>query len=78
MHSRVISNWNTDRHMSTAAKQCSGSVCQRYGSEDPHPDPYQNVTDPELGYLICKCYPESFSICTGTKKHQSFCKPDSI
>jgi hypothetical protein len=27
----------------------SGSVSQRYGSEDldPHPDPYQNVTDPE-------------------------------
>jgi hypothetical protein len=29
--------------------QCfgSGSVSQRYGSEDPHPDPYQNVTDPQ-------------------------------
>jgi hypothetical protein len=39
--------------------QCSGSVCRpprsasgsvslRYGSEnpDPHPDPYQNITDP--------------------------------
>jgi hypothetical protein len=25
----------------------SVSVCQRYGSEDPHPDPYQNVTDPQ-------------------------------
>jgi hypothetical protein len=25
----------------------SGSVRQRYGSEDPHPDPYQNVTDPQ-------------------------------
>jgi hypothetical protein len=50
VHSRVISNWNTDRHMSTAAKQCSGSVCQRYGSEDPHPDPYQNVTVPEHCY----------------------------
>ncbi len=25
----------------------SGSVSQRYGSEDPDPDPYQNVTDPE-------------------------------
>jgi hypothetical protein len=26
----------------------SGSVSQRYGSGDldPHPDPYQNVTDP--------------------------------
>ncbi len=28
-----------------------GSVCQRYGSEeqDPHPDPYQNVTDSHHG-----------------------------
>jgi hypothetical protein len=25
------------------------SVSQRYGSEDPHPDPYQNVADPERG-----------------------------
>jgi hypothetical protein len=27
----------------------SGSVTQRYGSEDPHPhpDPYQNATDPQ-------------------------------
>jgi hypothetical protein len=25
----------------------SGSVRQRYGSADPDPDPYQNVTDPE-------------------------------
>ncbi len=27
----------------------SGSVSQRYGSEDQdqHPDPYQNVTDPQ-------------------------------
>ncbi len=25
----------------------SGSVSRRYRSEDPHPDPYQNVTDPE-------------------------------
>jgi hypothetical protein len=25
----------------------SGSVIQMYGSEDPHPDPYQHVTDPE-------------------------------
>jgi hypothetical protein len=24
----------------------SGSVSQRYGSADPDPDPYQNVTDP--------------------------------
>jgi hypothetical protein len=25
----------------------SGSVSQRYGSEDPYPDPHQNVTDPQ-------------------------------
>ncbi len=25
----------------------SGSVSERFGSEDPHPDPYQKVTDPE-------------------------------
>ncbi len=25
----------------------SGSLSQWYGSEDPHPDPYQNFTDPE-------------------------------
>ncbi len=25
----------------------SGSVSHKYGSEDPHPDPYQNVTDPQ-------------------------------
>jgi hypothetical protein len=25
----------------------SGSVSQRYGSEYPHPDLYQNVTDPQ-------------------------------
>jgi hypothetical protein len=25
----------------------SGSVSQKYGAEDPHPDPYQNVTDPQ-------------------------------
>jgi hypothetical protein len=25
----------------------SGFVSQRYGSVDPDPDPYQNVTDPE-------------------------------
>ncbi len=25
-----------------------GCVNQRYGSEDPHPDPYQNVTAPTL------------------------------
>ncbi len=25
----------------------SGSVSQRYGSEDPHPDPCQHVTDPQ-------------------------------
>ncbi len=25
----------------------SGSVSQRYGYEDPDPDPYQNVTDPQ-------------------------------
>jgi hypothetical protein len=31
----------------------SGSVSQRYGSEDPdpHPDPYQNVTDPQHWYI---------------------------
>ncbi len=39
----------------------SGSVSQRYGSEDPHPDPYQNVTDPEHGSKFlhpssCCCY----------------------
>jgi hypothetical protein len=25
----------------------AGSVSQRYGSADPDPDPYQNVTDPQ-------------------------------
>jgi hypothetical protein len=25
----------------------SGSVSQKYGSEDPDPHPYQNVTDPQ-------------------------------
>ncbi len=31
----------------------AGSVSQRYGSEDPgpHPDPYQNVSNPENGFL---------------------------
>jgi hypothetical protein len=28
------------------SREGSGSICQRYGSEDP--DPNQNVTDPEL------------------------------
>jgi hypothetical protein len=30
----------------------AGSISQRYGSEDPHPhpDPYQNVTDPGHWY----------------------------
>jgi hypothetical protein len=36
------------------------SISQRYGSEDPHlhPDPYQNVTDPEEWYsgIILFCY----------------------
>jgi hypothetical protein len=33
----------------TDEKSGSGSVSQRYVSEDPdpHPDPYQNVTDPD-------------------------------
>ncbi len=36
----------------------SGSVSQRYGSEDPnpHPDPYQNVTDPEHWTLAVPQY----------------------
>jgi hypothetical protein len=25
--------------------RASGSVSQKQGAEDPHPDPYQNVTD---------------------------------
>ncbi len=31
-----------------------GSISQRYGSEDPgpHPDPYQNVTDPQNWLLF--------------------------
>jgi hypothetical protein len=33
----------------------SGSVNQRYGSEDPHPDPYQNVTDPQNWYGSYVC-----------------------
>ncbi len=32
---------------SAGSGSASESVGQRYGSEDPHPDPYQNVTDPE-------------------------------
>ncbi len=32
-----------------------GSVSQRYGSEDPHPDPYQNVMDPQLWFGSCVC-----------------------
>jgi hypothetical protein len=31
----------------------SGSVSQRYGSEDPDPDPYQNTTDPEHWLVGC-------------------------
>ncbi len=33
----------------------SRSVSQRYGSEDPdpHPDPYQNITDPQHCSLAC-------------------------
>jgi hypothetical protein len=57
--------------------RCSGSVCfwasririlirsvgQRYGF-DPHPDPYQNVTDPQHSFLLlltsyCCWYPSS-------------------
>ncbi len=34
----------------------TGSVSQRYGSEDPHPDPYQNVRDPQ------HCFIHIFSI----------------
>ncbi len=35
-------------------RSTSGSVCQRYGSEDPdlHTDPYQNVTDLTYHLLI--------------------------
>jgi hypothetical protein len=29
----------------TDEKSGSGSVCQRYGSTDPDPDPYQNLMD---------------------------------
>jgi hypothetical protein len=32
------------------------SVSQRYGSEDPHPNPYQNVTDPQLCFKPGKLY----------------------
>jgi hypothetical protein len=28
-----------------------GYVSQRYGSEAPHPDPFQNVTDPNTAFL---------------------------
>jgi hypothetical protein len=30
-----------------AITNIAGSVSPRYGSTDPHPDPYYNVTDPE-------------------------------
>jgi hypothetical protein len=35
----------------------SGSVCQSSRSEDtdPHPDPYQNVTDPEARASVLYC-----------------------
>jgi hypothetical protein len=33
----------------------SGSISQRHGSEDPDPDPHQNVMDPQHCYL-CVCF----------------------
>jgi hypothetical protein len=40
--------------MYQCSESSSGSVSQRYGSEDP--DPYQNVTDPQLW---CLCFDPS-------------------
>ncbi len=35
----------------SAYGSANGSVRQRYGSEDPDPQPYQNVTGPQHGFL---------------------------
>ncbi len=35
-----------------------GSVSQKYGSEDPHPNPYQNVTDPQTKTQCLCCFEE--------------------
>jgi hypothetical protein len=51
---KVTDDLSTD--YGSASGFTSGSVNQRYGSEDPHPDPYQNVTDPEHCFLVMKTY----------------------
>ncbi len=41
----IVSNLHSDPYV--FGPPGSVSVSQRYGSEDPHTDPYQNVTDPQ-------------------------------
>ncbi len=43
-----------DPYVSGPPGSASGPDSQRYRSKDPdpHPDPYQNVTDPQLCHLI--------------------------
>ncbi len=40
----LLASW---RVLTKRAGSGAGSVSQRWGSEDPHPDPYQDVTDPD-------------------------------
>jgi hypothetical protein len=43
--------WKTNMS-ATGQKAGSGSVGQKYGSSDPDPDPYKNVTDPQHCYAF--------------------------
>ncbi len=49
-HYFLLAVW---RSLRKRAGSTSGSVSHKYGSEDPHPDPYQYDTDPEHWTVMC-------------------------